>query len=465
MLTIRNLGPDYPHRFASTIKIATKLLLVSTFIALALCLLVVPTNHVHASSGGSLSLGTITTPTPLPSCPGSGWYSYTNPNNGQVTPMRCQANIVSNCPNAQNMSFTFGYLSPSGTISGPVNGVIVYFTGGDGINPVNNPNDPSQEFGMLGYYFTRGYEIVQLAWSTPWEATYDPFPQTTPPTYGNVQNAACRPATFLNFIYNSIYVQSVANTNPNAGMCAQGESAGSAAVAYSMTYYGAASYLDNVELISGPVLSDIDQGCEEPPPPQVTICPINQQGVPQYGCKLGGDQPWTLPPTYLSGANGGVRNWTNDQSCTNTNGTNQASDARWLAQSIVDQSTGGTGQPPVPNFSYPNGMSGWLCRSIKGGDTQAQCAANYDPSLCPNNSSPQGEIFYAKITGANPPTHYAVYPVDDCDGPEGAISSGSNVPGFSPPGSGFQSIIYDMAGTPPNSTIPVTAQCTHPTPQ
>ncbi len=70
-------------------------------------------------------------------------------------------------------------------------------------------------------------------------------------------------------------------------MCAQGDSAGSAAVVYSMTYYGAASYLYNVELISGPVLSDIKQGCQEPAPNDpVTVCPAGQNGLSTWN---GGD--------------------------------------------------------------------------------------------------------------------------------------------------------------------------------
>jgi hypothetical protein len=108
-------------------------------------------------------------------------------------------------------------------------------------------------------------------------------------------------------------------------------------------------------------------------------------------------------------------------------------------------------------------MSGWLCRTLKNEDTQAQCAANYDSKLCPNNSSPQGELFYAQITSSNSPQHYAVYSVDDCDGPEGSISNGSSVPGYKIPGSsGYQAITYDMAGAPP--PVNVSAQCTHPTP-
>jgi hypothetical protein len=124
-------------------------------------------------------------------------------------------------------------------------------------------------------------------------------------------------------------------------------------------------------------------------------------------------------------------------------------------QSIVDQPSVSGG--PVPTFSYTaTAMSGWLCRSIKGGYTQAQCAANYDPDLCPNNSSPQGEIFYAQIGQSNSPPHYDVYAVDSCGGPEGSASKSSNVPGYNPSQnpngiSGFNAVTQDM-----------TLQCTHP---
>ena len=47
--------------------------------------------------------------------------------------------------------------------------------------------------------------------------------------------------------------------------------------------------------------------------------------------------------------------------------------------------------------------------------------SNFEPHFCPNNTSPQGQIFYAAITagGITPPQNYAVYAVDQCDGPEG----------------------------------------------
>jgi hypothetical protein len=376
--------------------------------------------------------------------------------------MYCFGATVSNCANAQPLSLNFGYLSPAGIIAGPVKGVIVFFNGGDGTSPVGNATGtPNGEFNMANQYFTQGYEIVQLAWASPWQQTDLPN-QPNNPYPGNVQNAACRPATFLNYVYNNIYLP-VSNNNSTAGMCAQGASAGSAQIAYSLAYYGAGSYLDNVELISGPVLADIDQGCEEPPPSNVTICPAGQ-----YGCQLGtGGSSWSLAPTYLSGANTAVGKWTYDSSCTSSGGTSGTSDANWLKQSIVDQAAQTGGSPiPVPNFYYPStGMSAWLCRSLQSQQSAQNCSQHYSEyqDYCPNNSSPQGEIFYSQITQATAP--YNVFAVDQCGGPEGASSTLSNVPGdqYAVNGviSGFNAITFDMAGAPPNSGFNVPAQCIH----
>ena len=88
---------------------------------------------------------------------------------------------------------------------------------------------------------------MQLAWDSDWEATQDPFPLTNPPTYGNVQQAACRPATFFNYVFNNIYVP-ILGTNSSAGMCGHGFSAGSAALAYSMAYYKPAP---NTQMVVG----------------------------------------------------------------------------------------------------------------------------------------------------------------------------------------------------------------------
>jgi hypothetical protein len=378
-----------------------------------------------------------------------GWYYYSNTS----TPMNCYYANVTNCPNAQNLGVTFGYLSPVNVLSNfkPLypNGVIVLHGSGPGTSP------PSFDFPDA--YFKQGYEVVEVAWDHDWEKTYDPLPANT---YGNIQNAACRPATFLNYVYNNIYLPiSGINQNQFAGMCAHGESAGSAAIAYSMAYYGANSYLDNVELVSGPVLSDIEQGCEVPAPSPVTVCgQTNYNGV-QYGCQLGVGLPWTLSPSYLVGTNTAVGGWTNDSTCHAVSpATSVASNAPWLAQSLVDQGTGAT-----PSFDYTHiGVSGWLCRTVRNPNGY-DCAGhnNDNPNYCANNSSPQGQRFYANIGQSNAPAHYGVYAVDSCGNAEGVPSG--NVPGYLPATfqgtvSGINAITYDMVGYAPDLISP---QCVH----
>jgi hypothetical protein len=214
-----------------------------------------------------------------------------------------------------------------------------------------------------------------------------------------------------------------------------------------MAYYGVGSFLDNVELISGPPASDIKQGCQEPQANPVTICPAGQ-----YGCQLGtGGSSWTLSPTYVPADSPDVASWTNDTTCGVPNTTTSAaSNARWLAQSIVDQNTGAT-----PTFSYPStAMSAWLCRSVQN-PNNINCATNYKYDYCPNNTSPEGEIFYAQITASNSPPVYNVYAVDQCFGPEGAPQGNVGSPTGT---SGQIAIEQDMAGGPQN--VPP-AQCFH----
>lgn len=64
----------------------------------------------------------------------------------------------------------------------------------------------------------------------------------------------------------------------NTAMCSQGASAGGAAVAYSIVWYGLGSKLNNVELAAGPTLSDIKIGCQYPRYGNVNICAGTQLG-------------------------------------------------------------------------------------------------------------------------------------------------------------------------------------------
>jgi hypothetical protein len=430
-------GPLHTRNLKSTTKTLTTATLFTTVSLLAIAAFSAP---AHAQ----LSLGSVTNIGDPFACPASGWYSY-NAGGGTVYSMSCFGATLSSCSNAQDIGFTFGYLSPSGIITGSVKGVIVFFNGSGGEEPAGDATGtPAGEFDFTDYYFKQGYEIVQIAWGSDWEQNQTSY---SPGQYGNIQNAACRPATFLNYVYNSIY-KPVQQSYPSAGMCAQGASGGSGAVAYSLAYYGAGSWLDNVELISGPVFGDIKQGCQVgPTAPSVTVC--GQNGGSQYGCQLGaGGSTWTLSPEYITPAVTSVGIWTNDTSCGGSNSTSSASNLRWWQQSIVDDGTNS------PTFTYPNtAMSGWLCRSVSN-PHNINCATNFNPNYCPNNTSPQGQIFYAQIGSSNSPPHYDVYAVDQCNGPEGVTSG--NVPGVTSNPTGLIAIEQDMAG---GNILP--AQCFH----
>jgi hypothetical protein len=109
----------------------------------------------------------------------------------------------------------------------------------------------------------------------------------------------------------------------------------------------------------------------------------------------------------------------------------------------------------TPTFSYPStAMTGWLCRSVYNPNNN-NCTTNYTQKYCPNNSSPQGEIFCSQITSSNLPPNYNLYAVDNCGGSEGVIDG--TVAALSGE-SGLTAIQYDMAGGGPNN---LAAGCVH----
>jgi hypothetical protein len=414
---------------------------------------------VHAQYG-TLPIGQITN-VQAEGCPTSQWYPGT----------QCYSATIS-CPNVSTINLTFGYVNPSTT---PSNGTIVFFNGSDGTAPAGDATGSVPgETTFVTDYLAAGYQIVQIAWANPWQQALIPYPNG--PSVGNIQAASCRSATFLNYVFNSpTLYQGVHSAKPSAGMCAQGASAGSAQIVYPLAYYappaGSQWWTDKVVLISGPVLSDIKQGCEVPGPPTLTtICPAGQ-----WGCQLGtGGSSWTLSATYLAGTNSGVGSWTDDPTCANNAGqqTTAQSNAQWLAQSIVDQAPGGS-SGAVPVYQYSNtAMSGWLCRSVANAHSQQLCSTDYlhNDFYCPNNSSPQGEIFYNQINALNSPPAYNVYAVDSCNGPEGASSTGATVLALQIPNGqgqtvsqdGYDAIKYDMIGGGP---LKQPVGCAHPSGQ
>ncbi|MGA8763616.1 MAG: hypothetical protein WB562_12190 [Candidatus Sulfotelmatobacter sp.] len=388
------------------------------FAGVALFILTVALGVILVACGGSNPQ--VATPPPLGSprvvtgnvipCP-SGFYS--NP----TTPSVCHAANLAGCPDASNLNFTYSYDNP-----GSPKGTIVLLSGDGGIS---GPGDSQ----FSDFYFSHGYEIVQIQWAYNWENTTVPVQDTggTDTTIypANIQLAACRQATFLNFIFN----QNNANLYSGGGRCAQGSSAGSAAIAYALTYYGAQNYLDLAEMKSGPPLSDIKQGCEVPNSIQITVCGT-QNGGPQFGCKLGGTSPWMLSPEYTDQASE-VRIWTNDNSCAGSQPTSDASEQAWLKQSIVNDGTNN------PTFSYPKtAITAWLCQSVfnnnlcVGGSSQDGGQGGTPEDFCPNNSSSQAEIYFAKLTSDPnnlPQAPYSIYAVQNCNGSEGVSGPNATV--------------------------------------
>jgi len=444
MLSTRSSRIRGSGRFSSIVSFAANVLVTITLAVFVCCLLTVPS---HAQT---LSLGTLATNGSPAACnSGAGFYYYVYPNTGLAVDMTCQAATVNGCSQVINgqtitpspWNVTIGYLNPVGIVSGvtTANGLVVLHGGSGGEMP--------ESFALADAYFRAGFEVVQVSWADDWELISDPLTGT-----GNIQVAACRPATVFNWVNQNLFLPGVLGNNKAAGMCAVGDSAGSAAVVYSLAYYGAYNWFDYVSLLSGPVFGDIEQGCgvgnnlgkNDP----ITVCDPTK-GNDGWGCKLGANgSTWTLPAEYVGGAQTAVQGWTNEpDQCAGTSNTTDPSNTDWLRESIVDQppATGG----PTPTFTYPQtAMSAWLCRPPIQNQNPNCAANNYNNSnVCPNNSSTQGQIFYQNIPSGT--SNYSLYAVDQCQTAEGVAAG--NVPGyqaqvFGGTIKGLLAITYDMIG-------------------
>jgi hypothetical protein len=325
-----------------------------------------PPTGCTTNCGTPGALGSVNNVTPLSPCP-------TGPG-GYAAGMSCFQATVS-CPNTADIGVTYGVMAPAST----ARGTVFFHGGGDGTEPQDITD-------FADVYSAAGYSLVQMAWASKWE--------DTGLTAKNVGEAACRPATLMKYIFDNV-------ATPGAAKCAQGFSAGSAAVAYALAWYGAGNYLDNAELISGPVFSDIQQGCEYPQPPLLTIC-----GAGQFGCTGAAFQD---SPSYTPGTAAGVGGITGDASCgggpNNNMATTAQSNANWKAMSIVNGTS-------LPSFSYPQtSVAGWVC--------------NNGTSGVGNNSAAQGNIFYQQFTTLSQTGgSFSLNPVSNCNGDEG-VSQGT----------------------------------------
>ena len=308
-----------------------------------------------------LPLGTIHGITQLRSCP-----------DGYLGGMTCFSGRVERCQNDSDLGFTYGYEDPTDELAG----TILFHDGGGGTSPGPKNRKPSDNPTYAQRYLSAGFRVIFVEWDSDWENS----------TGGNqgasIKEAACRPATIFNYLYENYYVR--------GGMCGQGFSAGSGAVAYSLAWYGSANYFDNVELLSGPVFSNVEEGCQVPSVPPVTVCPIGE-----YGCD---GAEWPDPPQYVGGDQNLVGTWSGFNTCNQGRTTSSQAQSAWKSMSIVD----GTDNP---SFSYPHtSMAGWLCSNV---------------NTVQNNTAAEGDYFYLQFTDPSQTAGFSVTRIDHCDGVEG----------------------------------------------
>jgi hypothetical protein len=380
-----------------------------------------------------MSLGTVTLTSPLQSCP----TSVTPPDRGfdPNVNMVCTAATLSSCPNNDDLTFVYG-VAPPATGTTP-KGTIVLFSGDGG----HEASDGANQLAMVESYVANGFQVVQIAWGWPLPIDWEFTNVTSTNNPASILNAACRPASFLNWVRNGI--------SPNigkgiwatykGGMCAHGHSAGSAALAYALAWYNAGAsttawgsgYLDKGVFTSGPVFSDIRQGCQVPNGNTTFIC---QNSPEQTFCK-GWDIPQDPPGSsleYTTHYKTEVNDWSgnnavqNSPACAN-NARQTHYDATWYSMSILYMPPQGL----QPSFTYPStALSAWLCETTA-------------PGVQGNNAPSQAQLYWGQFT--NQQTQFSslsVNAITGCPSTEDVL--GGTVPDANPPESGADAILKDM---------------------
>lgn len=305
-------------------------------------------------------------------------------------------------------------------VSTPANskGTIFLHNGSSGTAYLNGPLTPTS---YAQAYYTAGYQVVQIAWALPgWQNAYNTDTTLEPLVY-----AACRPATVLSHVN--------MNFHKTGSMCAQGHSAGSGAMAYSLAMYGSYAYLDNVLLVSGPVYGDVQQGCQFPNVVStVTLCPPGANN----GCDT--QSSWTDFPQYVNMPSGGTAEAVAKYTIPNVPPAVPANCNNWQASGTMTSSTQNMEWKTmsitnsIAVYYYPNTtIRAFLCGPISDSDDMQ------------NNSAAQGWLFYQNFILPNNgmAKSLLVHRIDDCNGTEDITSGIDNGEGGQ---SGFVVAMNDM---------------------
>lgn len=373
-------------------SLATSPTVSPVVIAMVAAVLMLGVSSVSWAQTNPLPLGTVTQFTennPPTYCPPG--LNNSSPLHGAT----CYTATVASCPSHQT-GVTIPALNATVAVStpDPWNGGTIFMHGGGTGEDYFDATYKGQTYATQ--YYNAGFQVVQMAWAGNWSDN------TSDPPVTAMKYQACRPATLLNYVYANVHGGAT-----TGGMCAQGHSAGSAAMAYALAWYGAGSYLNDVVLSSGPVYANIEAGCQYPAtlfPNPITVCPTGQ-----HGC-IGNS--WTDSVQYLNdGTSQAVATATNTPpgNCNNYTGSGASTtsyDQNWHIMSVASAGA---------SYSYPNtSLYAFLCAT---GQSQ-------------NNSAAQGQLFYTNFTSASQTLNYNVFRVNGCGGDEeiwdGMTSNGTS---------------------------------------
>jgi hypothetical protein len=244
----------------------------------ALLVLGVPLLGYSALAEDSIGTATLTKLSP---CPAGGLANGT-----------CYTVTISNCPE------TTGNFVAAIKVNVPPKGkktlgAVFFTTGGAGNayydGTLGTPDTRCNAQGNCGLLAVQtvnnaGYETIQTNFSDPHHSAAEPVGWLTGPAADGPRALACRYATLVHAVWTNTLRSTT--TRP---ICATGNSAGSAVIAYSLTQYGLGSLsgpgplLSMVEATSGPPMARIDNGCQKTPPTMTVTCPSGSVLSEGYG--------------------------------------------------------------------------------------------------------------------------------------------------------------------------------------
>lgn len=286
------------------------------------------------------------------------------------------------CPQLPDLGITYGIATPS-TAS---NGTITFLRGSSGTITL-----PGNVNGTLPFdLYHDSYQTIQAAWDNGWQLTgwVDS---------GSFKVAACREATFLNFMYTNYY-QTNTNNTATAGMCVHAQSAAAGALGLAMTYYGAGSFIDKAVFVSGPQYGNLVQGCVVPNAGQSSVC-AQSNGKTPNGCNVSAGS-WSESPVYHNGsATNTGKELGDNPPCNDPSHTYTASDITTLTDtSVVDGLSDASYTYPQTavaayecdddlSFNNPTSLQGWFWLSQMSSPSQVAGNCNYAKSRTPSPSA------------------------------------------------------------------------------